>query len=249
MNESWINFLTEIDKIIKEFEQDGCDIVCFRGHSNKDWDLEPTLFVHQKKYNKNLKQIKNIENSLYFDFVTNAGTLLNSYSTDWEILFLMRHHGVPTRILDWTENFGTALFFALSGQDNSPTIYILDPYKLNQHSFEKASIPNPLRDLNFSYTDAYLEQKSNPFSFPLAMIPPRTSDRLFAQKGLFTLQGTNNKPLNKILELKDCFRKVEIPQDAIPSAHKFLKLFGVNNYSIFPDLDGLAKHLTSEFFK
>lgn len=243
MKESWITFLKEVNDQITKFESYGCDTICFRGHADKNWNLEPTLFVKQKLHKYTDKQINNLENILFFDFVTNAGTLINSNITDWEILFLMRHHGIPTRILDWTENFGTALYFALNGDEKTPTIWIMDPYELNKISYGEESIPNPIKDLNFNYESAYLSKKSNPYTNPIAIIPPRTSERLFAQKGLFTLQGSSNEPLNNIPELSSCFKKIEIPLDAIDDAKHFLKLFGINHYSIFPDLDGLSKHL------
>ncbi|HTA96782.1 MAG TPA: FRG domain-containing protein [Solirubrobacteraceae bacterium] len=34
---------------------------------------------------------------------------------EWDMLFLMQHFGVPTRLLDWTENPYIGLFFALTG--------------------------------------------------------------------------------------------------------------------------------------
>jgi hypothetical protein len=155
----------------------------------------------------------------------------------------MRHHGIPTRLLDWTESFGTALFFALNGTGKTPCIWMLNPYDLNQVSTNNAGIPNPLRDLDFSYSEAYLDHKFNPYRFPIAIIAPRTSDRLFAQKGLFTLQGSETTPIDLIPDLSKCVAKFEIPINAIEDANKFLQLAGINNYSIFPDLDGLAKHL------
>lgn len=248
MTDSWITFLKKINTQIEKFNLDGCDIVCYRGHADKNWNLSPTLFI-KKDLNKMSDQtIHYIENVLYFDFVTNAGNLLKSNLDDWETLFIMRHHGIPTRVLDWTESFSTALYFALNGEGKTPTIWMLDPYKLNKIAYEDESIPNPNKDLKFSYSEAFLEKSKNPFVNPIAIVPPRTSERLFAQKGLFTLQGSDNRPLNLIPELKSSFKKFEIPLDAIPDAKRFLKLAGINHYSIFPDLDGLSKHLTETSF-
>jgi hypothetical protein len=243
MTDSWINFLRTIEKQTEEWESDGCDSVCFRGHANSTWNLSPSLFVKQKIKSITDETLNNLENIVYFDFVTNAGTLLRDNITSWEILFEMRHHGIPTRVLDWTESFGTALFFALSAEGDSPCIWMLDPYELNRVSYNACSIPNPLRDLGFTYCDAYIDNKSNPYRFPIAIIAPRTSDRLFAQKGLFTLQGSDSTPINLIPDLASCIVKHDIPKDAIEDAKNFLKLAGINNYSIFPDLDGLSKHL------
>jgi hypothetical protein len=42
---------------------------------------------------------------------------------------------------------------------------------------------------------------------------------------------------------KSFFKKFDIPPEAIEDAKLFLELAGINHYSIYPDLDGLAKYL------
>ncbi len=64
--------------------------------------------------------------------------------------------------------------------------------------------------------------------------------------GLFTLHGSINTPLNLNPKISTLIKKFIIPSDAIADARKFLKLSGINHYSIFPDLEGLAKHLTEK---
>ncbi len=243
MTDSWISYLNSIESEIARIERTS-DLVCFRGQAESSWELRPSLFVKQIKNFLDDSEITTKETALFFDFVTNAGPLLKNNISDWEILFEMRHHGIPTRLLDWTENFGTALYFALYGGGKNPTIWIMDCYRLNSITWKSDTIPNPLRDLDFKYEDAYLLGKTkNPYSESLAIIAPRTSDRLFAQKGLFTLQGSDSTPMNLNPKTKDCFKKFDIPTDAIEDAKKFLKLSGINHYSIYPDLDGLGRYL------
>lgn len=248
MKKNWISFLNQIQTEMENIKSEGCDTICFRGHADKDWNLYPTLFVLKEKLKLQDSAILNKENNIFSDFITNAGSLINSNLTDWEILFLMRHHGIPTRLLDWTENFGTALFFALNGNGKTPTIWMFNPHKLNEITYSNPGIPNPINDLIFNYSEAYLDKTANPFVNPICIIPARNSDRLFAQKGLFTLHGSNIEPLNKIKGVSNCFKKFEVPIDCIDEAKKFLTLAGINHYSIFPDLDGLSKHLTQEYF-
>ncbi|WP_286733950.1 MULTISPECIES: FRG domain-containing protein [Sphingobacterium] len=249
MQIEWSNFLKMIQDEVNSLKSAGCSNISFRGHANKDWNLSPTLFVQKEIRNISDREIIDIENNIYFDFITNAGPLIPSTLKDWEILFLMRHHGIPTRILDWTENFATALFFALHGTGNTPTIWMFSPHELNRIAYINDEIPNPINDLNFTYCEAYIEKRVNPYPNPICIIPARTGGRLFAQKGLFTLHGSDMTPLNKNEKIKHCFKKFEIPVNCIQEAKDFLELCGVNNYSIFPDLDGLSKHLNNIFFE
>lgn len=245
MTKSWINFLNQIEKEIERIEKHS-DIVCFRGQADSQWDLLPTLLVKKNELKLSDEEIMIKETALFFDFNTNAGPLLKDNINDWEILFEMRHHGIPTRLLDWTESFSNALYFALHGNGSTPVIWIMDCYGLNKATWNNKTIPNPLKDLDFSYEEAYLLSKTKePYKTALAIIPPRFSKRLFAQKGLFTLQGTNTTPMNLDPKTNKFFKKFELPLNALDDAKRFLKLSGVNHYSIYPDLDGLSRHLNN----
>jgi hypothetical protein len=82
-------------------------------------------------------------------------------------------------------------------------------------------------------------------SSAVGMIPtgplPRWNARLHAQRGFFTIHCDKNAPRDELMS--DCVRRVDIPQEAIPAGRAFLEVAGVNDYSIFPDLEGLKNDI------
>jgi hypothetical protein len=56
---------------------------------------------------------------------------------EWTSYFLMQQHGVPTRILDWSDGALIALHFAVNHKPFVPKsdsiVYVLDPYWLMKH--------------------------------------------------------------------------------------------------------------------
>lgn len=78
--------------------------IWFRGSTNKDYDLVPSLGRLPYK-------LKN-ETALINAFKQNAVPFVDQRpQSHWEWLFLARHHGVPTRLLDWTESPLIGLYF------------------------------------------------------------------------------------------------------------------------------------------
>lgn len=243
MNKGWIDFLDEINEGISEIEKDS-DVVFFRGHPDNSMTLQPSLMRHNisSKY-----PLDYIEKHLYYDFISNAGSALKGNKKSWEILFLMRHYGMPTRLLDWSENFAVALYFAIEDPArNNPEIWLLNPIKLNAKNKEFGGrLINPELDINYSYYDAFISKTKKPFKYPLALYPYRNNPRILSQKGLFTIHGTNETELEKMA--KDTLIKVSIPPKAIEDARQFLKLTGINEHSIYTDLDSLSRHFKKKF--
>jgi type I restriction enzyme M protein len=85
----------------------------FRGVSNKDYRLVPAV-GREKEIKQN--SLINIESGMLKQFKLRAIPFLNYHpKNDWEWLMLGQHHGMPTRLLDWTANPLVALYFACLG--------------------------------------------------------------------------------------------------------------------------------------
>jgi len=247
--EKWASFINKVQSETKKLQLHGAGLPYYRGHYNSTWKLRPLIF--RKKLN--IPQIFELEQMLSCDFHTLCGQLYNKDLNDWEMSFEMRHSGLPTRLLDWTETFSNALFFAIHEkppsdeiEEHKPCIWILDPYKLNEKTYHEKCIPDTL-SLGFTYH--YDDVKTwnairKKFKGPIAIIPPKSHGRMLAQQSLFTVHF-NEVPLEKYYE--SCVKKIDIPIECMKQAELFLFLAGVNDYTLFPDLDGLGKYLQKRF--
>jgi hypothetical protein len=188
------------------------------------------------------------EKNFYYEFRARAGVLLNPSLTSWDALFLMQHHGVPTRLLDWTESFATAFYFALdkatSDVDISDVdIWMLDPYSLNSEQANTKFIIDVESHFEAEYFDMFIKPRDDvrpPVGTALAIYPRRQIARLASQHGLFTLHLDKN-PLEDLE--KPWLTRFRLSAPAVSEANRFLKVMGVNDFSLFPDLDGLSRFL------
>lgn len=243
----------------------------FRGHSKSIYKLLPSLF-RQKNDPDESNYFWHLERRTFFQFRTLARELYTSDRLDWDVLFHMQHHGVPTRLLDWTSVFGVALYFALLNRTKDstdrPHIWLLNPYALNYAEWRTHNLFSPkylARDEknNRSYDYGELLNRAHwgeqsqsqhknwdslPWHKPLAIYHDQRSDRMFAQSGWFTIHGTNTHPLEDIFPNRpEILIKVDIPDAAIPAAREFLVLAGIGHRQLFPGLDGLSNSIKERF--
>ena len=233
---AWDNFIGQINAITLKLRDSGCVDPFFRGHSNPRWALYPSI---ARKENKQYD-----EERLHAIFQSMGGHLMSNDTVCWEYLFYMQHHGLPTRLLDWTENFGAALYFAVKNNSRGAVIWILDPYSLNKITLSKDQVISS-RELDNDYCDYFNIEESDVYGkFPgdlIAMIGSFKSIRMRSQRSVFTFHKNLKKPLDKLFP--SVVHKVSISKEALPEAKSYLQLFGINEFTLFPDLDGLGRHI------
>ncbi len=160
---------------------------------------------------------------------------------EWEWLSMAQHHGLHTRLLDWSTNPLVALYFAVQNytQKNIPVVWSVAP-----------SLGSILSSKDF------VDQKVSPFDRPRTLVfkPPMVTERLRAQQGWFTVhkvhkvKGSECIPLENQLHYSIRMKKFIIkgkPKDIL----RDLDNFGINQATIYPDLDGLCKHISWKHFK
>lgn len=158
-------------------------------------------------------------------------------SNDWEWLALAQHHGLPTRLLDWTTNPLVALYFAVKdnieisekekadGYDGSSAFYFL--------IYKTPPLDISLYDSPIGYVESEGSEGHGLFW------PPHSTPRIKAQSGVLSVQLHPNKPFSYGSRLE----KYIIPHNLRAEFRRVLNSYGINDSSMFPDLDGLASHL------
>ena len=170
---------------------------------------------------------------------------------EWEWLFIMQHHGLPTRLLDWTESPLVALFFALGCHENSDDnadgcLWVLSPLALNQESIPDEPDADVLCLGMDDYLDQYLPEsiRKQPESFnlnPLAAIAPRNNARIQIQHGVFTVFHRDLSALDTGNNSNFLWRMV-IPRDAKAHLNEELELLRINKFTLFPELEHAAAY-------
>ncbi len=234
----WLQFLKSIKQAKSELGDP--EVVWYRGHANAKFYLLPTLLRYQNGLEK--------ERFLFTSFKKFSDRILKRRDSDWETLFEMQHYGVPTRLLDWSETFGVALFFATTYNqshhpDQDAAVYLLDPLALNRVSGIDRVFRVPEDEAEFNYTRIYWDHKPFAATAPVAIEPIFLNERMLAQRGMFTVHHDLIDPIED--RFRSAIRKVILPNAAIAAAQEFLDLSNLNIFSVFPDLAGISGYLTS----
>ena len=215
----------------------------YRGQSNHDWSLLPSLAREPSGLGR--------ESDLIAKFKQNASLLLPSVpNNDWEWLTIMQHHRVPTRLLDWTESPLVALYFAVTSSDNEDgALWVLEPTSLNRESKISPEynnyIPNFEDHITGNYSPSALRAETMTKLEPIAIIGPRNTPRMQAQLGVFTVIHREAKPVENVGDGQHV-RKYLVPSQTKINLRRELSLLSFNRFQLFPDLESLGELLKGD---
>ena len=177
----------------------------------------------------------------------------------WNWLSLAKHHGLPTRLLDWTYSPYVAMHFAtydFRHFDEDATIWCVDYRKTNE------LLPDPLcrmaqrEDVNIFTTEllAGVARTLEEFDalarneFVVFFEPPSLDERIVNQFALFSLPSSPTLSLQALLEQRDAaYRKIVIPAGLKWEVRDKLDQANVTERVLFPGLDGLSQWLKRYF--
>ena len=183
------------------------------------------------------EEIEKLEREMLERFRKESVPLLHVQlpQTDWDWLSIAQHQGLPTRLLDWSANALAGLWFAVSSDPPADSEYgVL--WVLNILPDDLKS-PSPTTDI-FKLKSTYIFQ------------PFHIDRRIAAQSGWFSVHKyaeSSGKfvPLDRNKQYKSRLKKYKIPLDAFDKIRKELRLMGVTQATMFPDLSGLCAEIRS----
>lgn len=216
-----VDSFEELVSLVQPFRKDGEWI--FRGVRQSTHELIPKIGRSESRKEigsgQNLPYDRSEEETMIRHFIRSAGPYVKhipAMRLEW--LALAQHHGMFTRLLDWSESLLVAAYFAVEDARNNaspPMIYCV-------------------RDIPLAPTGKH--DKLDDLDDVMLYYPPHISPRIPAQTGLFTVHKNPDKPFTPD-------KVIRITIGRSPLTLKLnLNACGVHKASLFPDINGLAEY-------
>lgn len=251
---SWSELQAELfeeswNKQIRRFRSD----YAYRGVGDARWSLETSLMRLGGSF-------RELESHLLRNFKKYATRTTLAHQSEWIWLALAQHHGLPTRMLDWTYSPYTALHFAtvdLSEYDRDGVIWMVNYVQM--HEMLPTKLKKILRDeRSNAFTAEMLEQaaptlasleKLSSDDFAVFFEPPSLDERIVNQFALFSFMSNPERDFEQWLKkhAKGLVRRIVVPRELKWEARDKLDQANITERVLFPGLDGLSQWLKRHY--
>ncbi|PXY02828.1 FRG domain-containing protein [Marinifilum breve] len=223
----------------------------YRGLSSFDYELKTSLIRLKGPYEElEFHLLRNFKKYSFRPDINNK--------SDWEWLALAQHHGLPTRLLDWTYSPYVALHFAtaeIEKYHQDGVIWALNYENLKNYLPENLQCKlNQIGSNSFTiemlhelYQDLR-ELSKEKSDFVVAFEPPSLDDRIVNQYGIFTFMSHSKSILNTwLMDKPELYFRIRIPAAMKWEIRDKLDQVNINERVLFPGMDGLSKWLTRHY--
>ena len=250
------------------------NIIWFRGQSNSEYPIEPTLFrekfvisdykgIDRQQYNLR-KSDAVMKDDLYALklFKKKYSDLVKKDSlNDIDYLYLMQHYDIKTRLLDFSEDEFVGLYFATQKNKESK---ILDKeieiiktndartndsstiFCIDPYFLNKQAAPCDIEENEIINLKNFDFDDLKKIDLPFAIETDSDDPRILAQKSKFVFFGLMYNDYEYYSILKDYYFRIIIPNSCRKEIFTHLKKNGYNHSDIFPDVKGIALETNDE---
>ncbi len=206
-----------------------------------------------------------MEKNLIKQFQKYAHNLVLDRELEWHWLSIAQHHGLPTRLLDWTYSPYVALHFATCNlqeltEDGAVwMVNFVDAHSLLQSS-EKESLDEyganifsmDMLSKSFKGIEDLDLRHANSFDCAVFFEPPTIDERIINQFAYFSVLSDSNLAFDDWLKTREVRRRVRHKKIVIPAALKWeirdkLDQANINERILLPGLDGLCTWLKRHY--
>lgn len=203
----------------------------YRGQS-EDWSLVPSI---ARVGNGGFEVLLDFEEMILSEFRRLSSPYIRKIPSSFsEWILHAQHHGLPTRLLDWTENPLKALYFAVEDKKNTNdgVVWGWDSFKVEWNE----EFPNLDAEKLYFHRPSHL------------------NDRIVAQQSMFLVyplgpEQISIKPLDLFgLKNEGLVEKFIVPANKKALIRKQLDALGINVLSMFPSMGTAAALIRQEYF-